>query len=276
MKAAAAELSTTASALSHRLAEAEKRLGSELFSRGPGRRVRPTGACQALAQQAKQALADLNQAEQAFLVAAGSSLPVVRLGVGGYDAYHWFGKFLAAVETQGCRVAVDLVFVGDSPGSRLASGQVDIVLAQGVPTGALDARPVFDDELGLVTHPEHPLASQAFVDPADLIAERYLSYSRTSWPGFEYDHFIRPAGLQPFAVTVVEQTSTIVEMVAAGSAVSILSRWALEPALTSKRVAWTRCGSSGLPLRWHCLTRPNDQVAGVVELADVLVTTLAS
>ena len=255
MRAAAAALSTSASAISHRLTEAERRLGGSLFTRGPGRTVRPTTIGLAIAQRASGALDELNRSEAEFMAAAGSALSVVRVGVGGYDAYHWFTDFLQTVERSGIPVSVDLVAVGDSPASRLASGEVDIVVAQGIPEGPIETRPLFNDELGLVTHPTHPLAKRGFVEPADLTKERYLSYSRTAWPGFEYDRFVRPAGQQPLVVTVIERTSIIVEMVASGSAVSILSRWALEPAITAGRIAWTRCSQTG-DCHWAGIVSP--------------------
>ncbi|MDG1087639.1 MAG: hypothetical protein P8P20_07880 [Acidimicrobiales bacterium] len=51
----------------------------------------------------------------------------------------------------------------------------------------------FEDELVLVTAPDHPLAESPYVD-AD---ETYLTYNAQPTPGFEYDRFIRPAQTYP-------------------------------------------------------------------------------
>ncbi|WP_439116082.1 LysR substrate-binding domain-containing protein, partial [Ilumatobacter sp.] len=112
----------------------------------------------------------------------------------------------------------------------------------------------------LVTAPDHPLAESPYVD-AD---ETYLTYNAQPTPGFEYDRFIRPAQTYPLVVRVVRQTSAIVELVPAGAGVSVLSQWALRPALESQRISAARCGADGLPLVWHAATRRNDLQAASV------------
>jgi DNA-binding transcriptional LysR family regulator len=67
MTAAAKALSTSQSALSHRLAEAERRLGTTLFERGPQRRLKPTRAGVVIHQAASRALADLERSEALLL-----------------------------------------------------------------------------------------------------------------------------------------------------------------------------------------------------------------
>ena len=63
MTAAADQLAVSQSAVSHRLAEAERRLGQPLFDRRPARALQPTPAGLILAQAAQRALPDLIRAE---------------------------------------------------------------------------------------------------------------------------------------------------------------------------------------------------------------------
>lgn len=273
MTEAARHLSTTQSALSHRLADAERRLGTRLFDRGQNRRLTPTRDGLALHQSAQRALADLTRTETALRTTT-TAITTLRISVGSYDCYHWFPGFLAHIRKTHSDLDLDLVVVGDAPGPALASHDVDIVIAPGKPEGDIMLRPLFDDELVLVTSPTHRLAGAQTVEAAELADETYLTYNAQPTPGFEYDRFIRPAQTYPLVVRVVRQTSAIIELVAAGAGVSVMSRWALRPALEAQRITAARCGVDGLDLSWHAATRRNDDQAAVV--VDELVRHLVS
>ncbi len=265
MTEAATHLSTTQSALSHRLAEAERRLGTKLFERGRNRRLSPTREGLALHQAASRALADLARAETTLVASPPSTRTTLRVAVGSYDCYHWFPDFLGHIHAALDDVDLELVVVGDTPGAALASNEVDIVLAPGTPEGDLELTPIFDDELVFVTASGHRLADADSVHPEDFAEETYLTYNSSPTPGFEYDRFIRPSDVYPLVVRVVRQTSAICELVAAGAGVSILSRWAMTPLLATGRVRAITCGD-GLALRWHAATRrKDDQSLRVVE-----------
>ena len=83
--AAASQLMISQSAVSHRLAEAERRVGSELFARRPARTLLPTPAGLTLYQAALRALPELRRAEHDVLRSEGDAIDVVRIGVGSYD-----------------------------------------------------------------------------------------------------------------------------------------------------------------------------------------------
>ena len=260
MTEAAAHLATTQSALSHRLAEAERRLGTKLFERGRNRKLSPTRDGLALHQSASRALADLARTEASLRAAPATQRTMLRMAVGSYDCYHWFPSFLERIHAEFDDIDLELVVVGDAPGPALAANDVDIVLAPGSPEGDLQLTPLFDDELVFVTSPSHRLATHASVAPEDFADETYLTYNAQPTPGFEYDRFIRPSGVYPLVVRVVRQTSAISELVAAGAGVSVLSRWALEPMVDAQRLSAVRCGD-GLSLPWHAATRRNDDRA---------------
>jgi len=255
--AAAKKLSSSQSALSHRISEAERRLGQPLFNRGTGRRLTPTRAGLVVHQTASRALADLARSE-ALLLAEDRVTAIVRIAVGSYDCYHWFPELLARTRKHHPEIDLELVVVGDEPGPALASGAADLVIAPGLPRGNVTNRFLFDDELMLVTSPNHELAARDWIGADELEDQAYLTYNSTPTPGFEYDRFIWPSGAYPRIVTVVEQTSAITELVAAGAGVSILSKWALGPAVDAERVATVSCGPQGLPLAWHAVLRAEE------------------
>jgi LysR family transcriptional regulator for metE and metH len=260
MTAAARELHTTQSALSHRLADAERRLDQKLFDRGPQRRLTPTRAGLVMHQSAQRALADLERSERILLADRRGVTSMVRIAAGSYDCYHWYPEFLAVSTQRDPDIELDLVVGGDAPGDALAAGTVDLVLAPGEPQGNVHLTPMLVDELVLVVAADHPLADRAHIVAEDLVDQNYLTYNPSPTPGFEYDKFIRPSGDYPRIVRVVPQTSAIVELVAAGTGVSILSRWALSPSIDSGRIAAVRCGPDGLPLTWSVVTRASAPV----------------
>ncbi|WP_419932922.1 LysR family transcriptional regulator [Candidatus Poriferisodalis sp.] len=269
--AAAGRLHVSQSAVSHRLAEAERRLGGRLFERRPSRGMQPTPAALALCQAAHRAMPDLARAERDFMRSVGGTTATVRIGVGSYDCYHWLAQFATASADRLEGLLLELVVVGDAPVQRLADGTADLVLAPGPAYGSCESRHLFTDELVLITHPEHRLADRTWIGPEAVAEEDYFTYNRQPSPGFEYERFLRPAGVSPRTITVLEQTGAIAEMIAADFGVSILSRWAMSPWLDSGRLVAVRCSRSGLDLEWSALTRietddeaPERQVAAAI------------
>lgn len=277
MTAAAKHLSTTQSALSHRVAEAERRLGVLLFDRGPQRKLRPTRAGLVVHQTASRALADLERSEVLLLAEDHRVTSSVRVGVGAYDCFYWYPTLLAAARSRHPDIEVELVAVGDEPAAALAAGTADLVIAPGEPLGSVLTRPLFEDELVAIVDPAHRLAGKDWLSADDLADETYLTYNSAPALGFEYDRFIRPANSYPRIVTVVPQTSAIYEMVAAGAGVSILSRWALAPMIESKRVVPVRCGTEGLPLGWVSVLRSDEPDGSAAHrIADLLTVQLSA
>lgn len=268
MRQAAYVLGITQSALSHRLAEAERRLGGLLFER-EGRRLRQTSAGRAMTQTANQVIPALQRAEFDFQQMADNEATVVRFGVAAYSCYHWLPSFLQVMSKKEPGIQLELVASAtQNPLQNLQEGTVDIVLAPGhLAIPGIDSIPVFKDELVLVTHPKHALATKPFIEATDLEAEDYLTYSKSAQPGFEYERFIRPSGVVPYLVTVVEVTDAIVELIAAGFGVSILSRWAVQSAIKNGSVSTVSLGEAKLDLGWSALVReaePTPSAARVV------------
>ncbi len=258
MTAAAGRLHSSQSALSHRLAEAERRLDTKLFERGPRRRLVPTRAGLLLHETATRALADLERSEQLLSKKDRTITATVRIAVGSYDCYHWFPGFLQDVRAHHPTVDLQLVVIDDQPSAHLASGAADLVIAPGTPAGIFDTRLLFHDELVLCVSPQHRLVGRTMIEPADLADESYFTYNLRPAPGFEFDRFIGPAERYPRTVTVVEQTNAIAELVAADAGISILSRWALAPMIEAGRIVEIRCGAAGLSLEWNALLRLNE------------------
>ena len=97
---AAALLSISPSAASHRLKEAERRLGVGLTV-AAGRSLRLTPAALHLAEVAEGARSSLRAAEETARWMASSASPTVRLALDFYDTAPWFGQLLGSDESLG-------------------------------------------------------------------------------------------------------------------------------------------------------------------------------
>lgn len=275
LTSAATRLNVTQSAVSHRLAEAERRVGQPLIERRTLRGLQPTPAGLVLVQAAQRALPEFERAEADIGRSVDTPNRVVRIGVGSYDCYHWLADFNARLRDVADDVLLELVAVGDAPSSRLNDGSADIVIAPATPTGTYDHRPLFTDELILLSAPGHIDTGREWVPPTVVEGEVFFTYDRVPTPGFEAERFLTTPKVSPRTVVVVKHTAAIAEMVAADLGIAILSRWAMKPWIDSSRLDAHRCGPDGLELEWSALTRvgtPDDSIEAMIitELADFL------
>ena len=253
---AARALRVTPSALSHRIREAERRLGVSLYQK-QGRGLRPTMAAEILADRAEPLLADLARAERLAAAAAEGVRHLVRLTVGIYNCFHWLPAFVEPFREAHPGIDFDIEANAVlSPFEALAAERIDIVISQAVVTPpAFEAVPLFTDELVAVSAPQHPFCEKAFVDAQDFREETSFTYSMIREPGFEYDRFWLPAGAMPARDVKIGSVEAICELVQAGLGVAILSRWALTTLLEVGRLNATRLGVDGLELGWAVVLR---------------------
>ncbi len=277
LSAAADRLGLTQPALSHQLREAERRLGATVVTR-QGRRLTLTPAGERLLDVAETVLPALAEAEvEAQLLGSGPDR-IVRFALAGYTVFHWLPGFLRRLNETLPDVAFDVQTEGMArPFSMLKSGALDIALVQAPPDRPARARDQFErvavglDPLVAVAAPDHRFAELTEVRAEDLEPETYISYSRTAEEGLEFRTILAPSRRLAKAFIRVEVTQAILDLIAAGSGVSILSRWAVAGALESGRlIARPVVGPlapDGLRTRWDVvLLREAEAVRDVAHL----------
>ena len=253
---AAQVLRVTPSALSHRIREAERRLGVPLYQKH-GRVLRPTVAAQILRNAAERILFDLGQAERLATRSAEGVRHVIRLTVSVYNSFHWLPAFLA--EFRRAHPEIDIDIEADAvlaPFGNLVTELIDMVISPDqVLPGTLEATPLFRDELVAVTAPGHPFCDREFVEAANFIQETYFTYSLVRQPGFEGDRFWGPASAKAAREVKIGSVEAICELVKGGFGVSILSRWALQQHFEAGSLRATRLGKEGLEIIWKAVLR---------------------
>ncbi|MFL5613362.1 MAG: LysR family transcriptional regulator [Gemmatimonadaceae bacterium] len=248
-------LNLTQSALSHQLADLERRLDAALFERS-GRRMIPNRLGARLASHGKELLQRLGDVERDVFDAAARREAVLRIATECYTCYHWLPPVLQ--EFRQLHPAVDVEVVPSAtarPLAALIAGKIDLSI---VSTLTRDRRiaftPLFEDELLLIVAPDHRLAGRRFVDPAELRRERVLTYSRPD-ESTVYRRVLAPAGVSPRQITPIQLTEAMIELVKSGMGVGVLARWAVQRELDSGALVASSLGPDGVRRRWRVATR---------------------
>ncbi len=262
---AAGTLNITPSALSHRVKEAERRLGIPLFARAH-RRLEPTAAAAYLTTTATRLLEELTRAEADSRRMTGSVQRIVRIAVDTYRSYRWLPDFVRFVRAEIPEIELQVSSAGSEQATaQVEANTVDVAIAPGDrPSIRLEDRFLFRDELVFISHPDHPLASRDVVTGSDIEGVEFITYTRTPEPDREFARLFRPSNHYPAWIETVELPEAIVEMVAAGLGTSVLARWAIEDAITSGRVAAGKVGADGITIPWHAFHRRDDDDARAV------------
>lgn len=257
---AAEQLGITPSALSHRIREAERRLGVPLFNRS-SKRLRMTAAAKHLAQVAERLIADLVRAEHDAERMGQGVKHVVRLAVEAYSAYEWLPPFLRHLKAEHPDIGIQVVAgAATAPLDSLADHTVDVVIVSGeVARGRMDSIALFEDELLFIMPPDHRLRERDHIEGADIVGEDFITYTRIPEPDREYAKLFRPNDTYPNWTETVELPEAIVEMVAAGLGTSVLAGWAVQGALNARRIVAAKVGAAGVSVGWHAVIRQERQ-----------------
>ncbi len=258
---AAARLGLTQSALTHRIREAERRLGTPLFQR-VGRRLRMTPAGERLLATARVVLDELARAEDEVQALAAHARRLVRLAQGTYSRFHWLPDFLRFLGAHAPDLEVDLVAhaAAREPLASLEAGRIDVAMvhARDPASARFEAFRLTRDPLVAIMAPDHPLAAKPHIVAQDLAEEHYITYSMTAEPGFEWEALFRPAGVVPRRLSRVELPEAIIDLVRAGFGVSILSGWAVEPEVADGTLVSRPVTAEGLALDWWAVRRRSE------------------
>jgi len=254
---AAEQLGITPSALSHRIREAERRMGVPLFTR-VHKRLRMTPAAEYLAQVAERMIADLARAEDDVRRMNRGVRHVVRLAVEAYSSYHWLPPFLRYLQEREEGIGIQVAATAArTPLESLMDRSVDLVIISGENSRhGPDPIHLFDDELLFIMPPDHRLAGKDYIIGKDIIGEDFITYTRVPEPDREYAVLFRPNEAYPNWTETVELPEAIVEMVAAGLGTSVLAGWAVKSSMESGRVVGARCSEDGISIPWYVATRP--------------------
>ena len=219
--AAALDLHVAQSALSQQVAKLERELGVELLRRTT-RRVEVTEAGELVLARGRRALAEA-EAIRADLDAL-RGLVRGRLRIGGVPPVSGLHPARLIAEFGHQHAGIDITIreeVAATLIAELARGDLDLVLAlvdvADVPPGVIGQR-LLDEELVLITAPDHPLAARKRVPHAALADEPLVAYGTGSALRLELERLV-PA---PRVIAEANELATLRELVALGLGVTLM------------------------------------------------------
>jgi LysR family transcriptional regulator, low CO2-responsive transcriptional regulator len=255
VRGAARALVVTEPSVSAAIASLRRELGVELVER-VGRGIRLTPAGRELARYAAEMLGLADRA-------------VRGVGEAGGDPGH---LRLAAVTTAGEYVVPPLLagFLDAHPQvkvslevdnragcmARLLNQEADLAIGGRPPAGGdIEGHLFLDNELVVVSRPDHRLASKRSIVGRSLSGETWLMREPGSGTRTTVEQFIWTSGIEPGASLTIGSNGAIARAVAVGLGLSMLSTHAVAAELESGELCrlWVR----GTPLSrpWHVLYR---------------------
>ena len=256
---AARHLDLTQSALSHQLLQLEARLRLPLFHR-MGRRMVATQAGERLVEVARRVVPELKRTEEAMRGEATGKSAVIRLSTECYTCYHWLPSVLMSFRSHYPGVDVQIVPEATRrPVEALLESRLDLAIVHSeIRIPKLRYFPLFVDEMVLVVPPEHALASRTSINPGDLGGEHLITYGLSPDTPSVAREFLAAEGVTPARVSEIQLTEAIIEMVKAGLGVTILAKWAVQPAVDAGTVRTVRLGRAGLKRAWSAAVLQGD------------------
>ncbi len=258
--AAAAQLGVTQSAVSHRLREAERRLGAPLVERGE-RGVQLTADGERMRALAERFLRELMRVEQEIETERSAGQRLLRLGQATFSRYHWLPAFLDHLAESEPDLSVDLSGSATlQPFAALNDGSADVVTVYGRPPGSGRYRwqKLGTDPLVAAVAPTHRLAERPYLETEDIAEERFFSYPLSAEPGFEWEALIGAPSVPFRRVTRMPTPEAVIDLVRAGFGSGVFSRWALEPEVADGTLVARPLTAEGTLIDWWAVTRGDE------------------
>tara|TARA_B100000497_G_scaffold96905_1_gene108913 strand:- start:378 stop:1319 length:942 start_codon:yes stop_codon:yes gene_type:complete len=252
----AVSLGITPSAVSHRIREAERRLGVQLFTLA-NKRLRMTPAGEHLAKACRASIFALKRTEEDACQIGREVRHTVRLSVEYYSSYFWLPEFLRHLGQSQPDIGLRVVATGSrSPVACLNDRSVDLIIVSGdsARNGAHLVH-IFDDELLCVMAADHEFAGKEYVDLQKIAGVDSVPYTWIPDPNRAAVNQFHASQTYPNWNQSVDLPEVILEMVAAGLGTSVLAAWATKEAIKSGRVASARVGKKGVSIPWYAATR---------------------
>ena len=235
---AAESLHLSQPAISKSLNELERQLNLTLIERG-GRSIRLTAAGQMLYARARELFGVERVAEQELREVRGLKRGVLRIGASTTIATYVLPPFLGRFHLRHPGIRIRASSANTRTVLRmLLESRVDLTLVEGpVSHPQVDVQPWREDELVVISHPEHELLSRGDVDVAMLVRQQFIVREPGSGTRVVSARALALHGGRLTNTMRVGGTEAIKQAVAAGLGLAIVSRAAAADQLALGKIA---------------------------------------
>ncbi len=226
-RGAARALYLSQPSLSARIKSLERELRAPLFHR-LGRGVRLTEAGEAFRPFVEQALENLDLGREAVRNAQETQRSTITIGsartIGTYILPPTLERFQRRLPHVSTRIRTgrssDVI-------EMVANGVVDVGLSRGLHHPDVFSIHLYDEEIVLVTYPDHPFAKQERALISEVARQPLILYDPTSTYFLLINQACREAGIIPQIETMLDSIEATKRMVALGLGISFLPRSAI-------------------------------------------------
>ncbi|WP_260843115.1 LysR family transcriptional regulator [Sedimenticola selenatireducens] len=256
---AANGLGVTQSALSHRIRETERLLGTVIFYR-KNKLLTLTNAGKRLLHSAEIILGEVTRVEYDISKLSQGIESIVRLGTDVYGSYHWLPQFLGEFNRSHPEIGTEIIAdVSLDPLAALRRGDIDLaIMPSMIPAELFQTSRLFRDELLAILPHAHAKAGQAWLEPEAFASENYITHHTNPEKGLVYEQLFSCYNVLPRQVMRMGIMEVIIEFVQHGFGVSILPSFTICKHLESKRISTMRVTEQGLFVDWHTVMRRHE------------------
>lgn len=258
---AAEALFLTQPAVSMQVKQLEEAAGLPLIEQA-GKRIRPTEAGERVAQLARRIAGEMRQTAEALAAMKGveaGSVAIAVVSTAIYFAPHVLASF--AKRHPGVRVRM-VEANREHVLQLLAENEVDLACMGEVPDGSgLEAAYFADHPLGVVAPPDHPLAVQRAIAPADLAGQVFVMREAGSGTRRAMERYFSEYGVQVRSGMEVTSNETAKQAVMAGLGLGFLSLHTVGFELSTDRLRVLDVRDLPVRRRWNLAWRQDKRLA---------------
>jgi len=256
----AEHLFLTQSALSHQLRELEGRLGFKVFNRGRNKWLL-TKEGEELYKIANKLFNTIdegfNNIEQIKEGAKGS----LKVSAECQSFFHGLPAFIQKMAILYPEIDIDLSMGATHQTiSQLLSKELDMTIVTTEPASELlHSTKIFEDEIKVVMHAEHPLSDLPFLDASDFSDIHLLINSFPLENVSVFEHFLKPNRIVPTKVSAIPFTEVTLQWIEANMGVTCVPPWTLKSFDLSEELIFKRIGKHGLKRSHYLVMREEDR-----------------
>ncbi len=251
-------------AISIRVKELEKQLGTELFKR-LGRRIELTDAGRIVAEYTDRVMIVLDEMILAIDELKGFKRGQLRCGATTTIAVHLLPKVLVQFKRTFPNVEIKIVVEKTAEiEKQILANELDLGMVSGTMTNPSAFKVVhyLTDEFVLITPPDHPLAGRPKVTLKQIAKFPLILRDKGSLPRSIIDESFRAAGLSYDCMMVIETSEALKKAVAEGLGCSITPQCSIQLEKQTNTLAYARIAGSPMKREFRAITHKDRKLLG--------------